>query len=249
MNERRSFGQLLILVLLTQVFSLLQLSAGSNDEALALVALKATITDPQNHLGDWKVVDASTNDPCLWTGVTCGNSSSSSSSLSMVVSLNLSSMNLTGTLSPELGRLKNLVTISVDCNNFTGPVPAEITTLSQLQYVNISNNNFSDGLPANFSQLQLLQVCICAGFILTFIIYFHFYFFVIAESALIIFRSIHFWGTGCFYIYSGSHAMAKMKPHVEFIHNNTICRFWIASTTICQGHCRLTCGGFPPSST
>lgn len=176
MNERRSFGQLLILVLLTQVFSLLQLSAGSNDEALALVALKATITDPQNHLGDWKVVDASTNDPCLWTGVTCGNSSSSSSSLSMVVSLNLSSMNLTGTLSPELGRLKNLVTISVDCNNFTGPVPAEITTLSQLQYVNISNNNFSDGLPANFSQLQLLQVCICAGFILTFIIYFHLFF-------------------------------------------------------------------------
>ena len=163
MKERRSFGQLLmILVLLTQVFSLLQLSAASNDEALALVALKATITDPQNHLGDWKVVvNASTNDPCLWTGVTCGNSSSSSSSsLSMVVGLNLSSMNLTGTLSPELGRLRNLVTISLDCNNFTGPVPAEITTLSQLQYVNISNNNFSDGLPANFSQLQLLQVCV-----------------------------------------------------------------------------------------
>lgn len=166
MKERRSFGQLLILVLLTQVFSLLQLSAGSNEEALALVALKATITDPQNHLGDWKVVvNASTNDPCLWTGVTCGNSSSSSSSLSMVVSLNLSSMNLTGTLSPELGRLQNLVTISLDCNNFTGPVPAEITTLSQLQYVNISNNNFSDGLPANFSQLQLLQVCVSVQFL------------------------------------------------------------------------------------
>ena len=217
MNERRRFGQLLILVLLTQVFSLLQLSAGSNEEALALVALKATITDPQNHLGDWKVVvNASTNDPCLWTGVTCGNSSSSS--LSLVVSLTLSSMNLTGTLSPELGRLKNLVTISLDCNNFTGPVPAEITTLSQLQYVNISNNNFSDGLPANFSQLQLLQVCVCAGLILMFMIYFQFlvFVFVLVASALIIFRSTHFWGTGCF-IYFGSHAMANTKPHVEFI--------------------------------
>ncbi|KAG0578088.1 hypothetical protein KC19_5G203800 [Ceratodon purpureus] len=122
------------------------------NEAVALVALKATMVDPQGHLADWRADDIST--PCFWTGVSCGNSS-------YVVSLNLSNMNLSGTVSSELGYLKNLVNISLDCNNFTGALPFDILTLSQLRYLNVSTNSFSGVLPSGFSKLQMLQVLDC----------------------------------------------------------------------------------------
>lgn len=131
------------------LFSQLAISVPFYDESLALVALKAGMSDPLMHLADWKV--NGTTSPCQWAGVACGNSSS-------VVSLNLSNLNLTGVVSSELGNLKSLVNISLDRNNFTGELPAEIVTLSQLQYLNVSTNSFSGGFPSNFSQLQLLQV-------------------------------------------------------------------------------------------
>ena len=131
------------------LFLPLAISAQIYDESLALLAMKASMSDPLMHLADWKV--NGTSSPCQWTGVTCGNSSS-------VVSLNLSNMNLTGVVSSELGNLKNLVNLSLDCNNFTAELPPEIVTLTHLQYLNVSTNSFSGALPSNFSQLQLLQV-------------------------------------------------------------------------------------------
>lgn len=124
--------------------------AAATNEGIALIALKAGISDPEGHLANWKLNGTST--PCSWTGITCGNSS-------QVVGLDLSYMNLTGTVSNDLGKLTNLVNLSLACNNFTGVLPAVIVTLSKLQYVNVSNNNFSDVFPSNFSQLQSLQVC------------------------------------------------------------------------------------------
>lgn len=124
------------------------------DEALVLVALKENMNDPLGHLADWVIsVNGTSGSPCFWTGVGCGNPSSD------VVSLNLSSMNLTGTVSSELGNFKNLVNVSLDCNNFTGELPAEIVTLSHLQYFNVSTNSFSGHLPPGFSKLQMLKVC------------------------------------------------------------------------------------------
>lgn len=120
-----------------------------SEEGLALLAMKSSFTDPQNHLENWKLNGIAT--PCLWTGITCSNASS-------VVGLNLSNMNLTGTLPADLGRLKNLVNLSLDLNNFTGVLPAEIVTLLMLQYVNISNNRFNGAFPANVSRLQSLKV-------------------------------------------------------------------------------------------
>ncbi|XP_024392526.1 uncharacterized protein [Physcomitrium patens] len=122
------------------------------EEGLALLAMKSSFADPQNHLENWKLNGTAT--PCLWTGITCSNASS-------VVGLNLSNMNLTGTLPADLGRLKNLVNISLDLNNFTGVLPAEIVTLLMLQYVNISNNRFNGAFPANVSRLQSLKVLDC----------------------------------------------------------------------------------------
>jgi hypothetical protein len=121
-----------------------------SEEGLALLAMKSSVVDPQNQLENWKLNDTNTT-PCLWSGIACNNMSS-------MVGLYLGHMNLTGTLSADVGRLKNLVNLSLEVNNFTGPLPGEIATLVNLQYVNISNNVFNDVFPSNFSLLQSLQV-------------------------------------------------------------------------------------------
>jgi len=120
-----------------------------SEEGLALLAMKASFADPMNHLENWKLNGTAT--PCLWSGIACNNMSS-------VIGLYWAHMNLTGTLSADLGRLKNLEKISIEFNNFTGMVPVEVSTLLKLQYLNISNNNFNGGLPAKISMLQSLQV-------------------------------------------------------------------------------------------
>jgi hypothetical protein len=120
-----------------------------SEEGLALLAMRSGWADPQSHLETWKLNGTAT--PCLWSGIACNNVSS-------VVGLYLGTMNLSGTLSADLGRLKSIVNLSLELNNFTGQVPAEVTTLAKLQFVNISNNNFNGPFPANFSQLQSLQV-------------------------------------------------------------------------------------------
>jgi hypothetical protein len=132
-----------------------------SEEGAALIGLKGKLVDVDGYLDNWKeaatgsgaAVPAGILNPCSWTGIKCSRLNSS------VISLDLSSMSLTGSLSgPDLGQLKNLVNISVDCNNLTGDLPAEIVTLPFLQYINVSNNNFSNYFPSNFSQLQYLQV-------------------------------------------------------------------------------------------
>ncbi len=144
-----------------QLFVVLQMGAAVlgqiSNEALALLALKTSINDPGGHLENWVQQQqggsggVSTN-PCTWTGITCN------SNMSSVISLNLSTMNLSGSVSGDLGNLPNLLNISLDCNNFTGELPPQILSLSALQYFNISNNNFSNPFFSNFSQLQNLQV-------------------------------------------------------------------------------------------
>lgn len=144
-----------------QLFVVLQMGAAVlgqiSNEALALLALKSSINDPGGHLENWVQQQQGGNggvstSPCTWTGITCN------SNMSSVISLNLSTMNLSGSVSGDLGNLPNLLNISLDCNNFTGELPPQILSLSALQYFNISNNNFSNPFLSNFSQLQNLQV-------------------------------------------------------------------------------------------
>ncbi len=138
----------------------LAMAAGTqqlSDKGAALIGLKGKLVDADGHLDDWKeaatgswaAVPAGILNPCSWTGINCSKLNSS------MISLDLSSMSLTGLLSGlDLGQLKNLVNISVDCNNLTSDLLAEIVTLP----CNTSNN-FSNYFPSNFSQLQYLQVC------------------------------------------------------------------------------------------
>lgn len=118
-------------------------------QANVLLSLKTSLIDKFGRLDTWSS-DNSTS-PCSWTGVTCN-------ATQQIVALDLSHMNLSGTLSPHISLLPHLVNLSVAANNLSGSLPTEISHLSSLRYLNISNNVFSNAFPKNFSHLNYLEV-------------------------------------------------------------------------------------------
>ncbi|KAH9714615.1 protein kinase domain-containing protein [Citrus sinensis] len=119
----------------------------------ALLALKARIThDPTNFLAqNWN-----TSTPvCNWTGVACDVHSH------RVTVLNISSLNLTGTIPSQLGNLSSLSipsaiftiytlqNVSLRKNQLTGTFPSFIFNKSSLQHLDFSFNTLSGEIPAN----------------------------------------------------------------------------------------------------
>ncbi|VFQ63344.1 unnamed protein product [Cuscuta campestris] len=122
-------------------------------DQIALLALKVHITqDPTNLLAaNW----SQTTSPCHWVGVTCG------SKHQRVTALNLSHMNLTGTLQPHLGNLSFLARLDLRSNRFNGSVPAELARLRRLKHLNLGNNGFRGEIPpwiGAFPQLRNLSL-------------------------------------------------------------------------------------------
>ncbi|CAD5173311.1 unnamed protein product [Musa acuminata subsp. malaccensis] len=125
-------------------------AAASEDvpEADALLALKAAIHDPSGALYAWNSADGH----CSWPGVACDPIRV------FVLSLDLTGLNLSGTLSPAVGRLHHLVNLSTASNSLSGPLPAELSHLSNLRHLNLSNNLFNGSFPSAFSRLKNLLV-------------------------------------------------------------------------------------------
>ncbi|XP_075510224.1 LOW QUALITY PROTEIN: uncharacterized protein LOC142546413 [Primulina tabacum] len=118
-------------------------------DRLALLAIKAEIThDPYKILTSWN----GSVHFCKWVGVICG-------SLHLrIVTLNLASLELVGTLSPFVGNLTFLAGINLELNNFHGEIPPEIGGLSRLRHLNLTNNSFSGEIPANLSGCSSLEL-------------------------------------------------------------------------------------------
>jgi len=99
----------------------------------------------ENSLGNnWTQVD----DPCQWTGVTCGSGH--------VIDLNLSGKNLSGVL-PNLSPLNQLEFLNLAYNQLTGTLPSATRLPNNLQALNLSHNQFS-GQISDLSALQKLTL-------------------------------------------------------------------------------------------
>ncbi|XP_041007376.1 protein NSP-INTERACTING KINASE 1-like isoform X1 [Juglans microcarpa x Juglans regia] len=120
---------------------------GVNFEVQALMGIKTSLKDPHGVLDNW---DGDSVDPCSWTMVTC-------SAESLVIGLGTPSQNLSGTLSPSIGNLKNLQIVLLQNNNIKGPIPAELGKLSKLHTLDLSNNFFSGEIPTTLGHLRSLQ--------------------------------------------------------------------------------------------
>ncbi|GMH06769.1 hypothetical protein Nepgr_008609 [Nepenthes gracilis] len=112
----------------------------------ALLALRQGFEFRSSALVRWD--DSNSSSVCSWEGIQCLHG--------RVISLNLTDLNLSGTVSPAISQLDELVHLSLAGNNFTGSI--EIANLSSLEFINISNNQFNGGLDWNYSSLANLQV-------------------------------------------------------------------------------------------
>nr|GMD22407.1 probable LRR receptor-like serine/threonine-protein kinase At1g06840 isoform X1 [Ipomoea batatas] len=120
------------------------------NEVEALLSIKKSLVDPYDNLRNW-----SRGDPCTsnWTGVLCHNSTKKDNYLH-VQELQLLQRNLSGTLSPELGRLSYMEILLLNGNNLTGPLPEEIGYLPNLDRIQIDQNHISGPLPKSFANLN-----------------------------------------------------------------------------------------------
>lgn len=118
-------------------------------QASVIVSVKQKFQTSSPSLDSWNMSDYMFL--CMWNGITCDENR-------LVVSLDISNLNLSGSLSPAITELQSLVNISVAGNNFFGAFLPEIHKLENLRLLNISNNVFSGNLSWEFSRLQELEV-------------------------------------------------------------------------------------------
>ncbi|KAL3520465.1 hypothetical protein ACH5RR_018614 [Cinchona calisaya] len=118
-------------------------------QASVLVSVKENFEASSPSLDSWNMSNSMFL--CMWNGIICDENR-------LVVSLDISNLNLSGFISPAITELRSLVNISVAGNSFSGDFLPEGHKLQNLQFLNISNNVFSGNLSWDFSHLQQLLV-------------------------------------------------------------------------------------------
>ncbi|KAF5810849.1 putative protein kinase RLK-Pelle-LRR-II family [Helianthus annuus] len=120
---------------------------GVNYEVAALMSMKGKMIDEYHVLDGW---DINSVDPCTWNMVAC-------SSEGFVISLEMASTGLAGTLSPSIGNLGRLRTLLLQNNALSGPIPAEIGKLTGLETLDLSSNQFVGEIPSSLGSLTRLS--------------------------------------------------------------------------------------------
>ncbi|XP_050287492.1 probable LRR receptor-like serine/threonine-protein kinase At3g47570 isoform X2 [Quercus robur] len=157
LTKRRSI--LLLLAFLLVQPCILHLSHSSNNftDQSALIAFKSEISFHPNDTifsaGNW----STTTNFCEWFGVSC------SRRRQRVTALNLSYVDLHGTISPHIGNLSFLVSLDLQNNSFSGFLPHEIGNLHRLRELRLSNNLLEGSIPPTLHNCQKLEVLFLYG--------------------------------------------------------------------------------------
>ncbi|XP_057726615.1 receptor-like protein EIX2 isoform X1 [Arachis stenosperma] len=86
-----------------------------------------------------------------------GQQSNYESNLKLIRMVDLSSNNLTGTMSPQLFSLSQLHFLNLSHNRLTGTIPKEIGNMTQLESLDLSKNELTGQIPVSISSLSLLD--------------------------------------------------------------------------------------------
>lgn len=121
-------------------------------EVRALQAIKLNLIDPNGFLSGW-----SRGDPCVsnWKGVLCFDRPAVDGYLH-VSELHLLNMNLSGSLSAEVGHLGYLRIFDVMWNAIGGSIPKEIGLMNNLEMLLLSGNQLNGSLPEEIGYLEKL---------------------------------------------------------------------------------------------
>ncbi|XP_068639576.1 receptor-like protein EIX2 [Aristolochia californica] len=79
------------------------------------------------------------------------------STLSLVIALDISNNNLSGTIPEEVGNLIGLIALNLSGNQFFGKIPQSIGKLYQLQNLDLSRNHLSGSIPPAIVSLTFLS--------------------------------------------------------------------------------------------
>ncbi|KAK7245523.1 hypothetical protein RIF29_40369 [Crotalaria pallida] len=120
---------------------------GVNYEVAALMSMKREMNDELHVMDGW---DINSVDPCTWAMVAC-------SSEGYVISLEMASASLSGTLSPGIGNLSHLQTLLLQNNQLSGPIPDEIGKLLELRTLDLSGNQLVGEIPSSLGFLTHLS--------------------------------------------------------------------------------------------
>ncbi|KAK7273200.1 hypothetical protein RIF29_14249 [Crotalaria pallida] len=128
-------------------------------QLISLLSIKSFLIDPFKSLHDWDpsppaFSNSNYQDPiwCSWTGITCHPKTF------QITSLDLSHLNLSGTISPEIRYLSNLNHLNLSGNDLSGIFQVAIFELSELRTLDISHNSFNSTFPPGISKLKFLRV-------------------------------------------------------------------------------------------
>ncbi|KAK7374104.1 hypothetical protein VNO80_07530 [Phaseolus coccineus] len=146
-----AFAVLCCFIILTEA------SQTDPSEVNALIDIKKSLIDPKNNLRNWN-----SGDPCManWTGIYCSDREEADGYFH-VQKLYLMTMNLSGSLAPQLGQLSHLKILSFMWNSLTSTIPKEIGNILSLELLLLSGNKLSGSLPdelGKLSNLNRLQV-------------------------------------------------------------------------------------------
>ncbi|KAE9461944.1 hypothetical protein C3L33_06140, partial [Rhododendron williamsianum] len=110
---------------------------GVNYEVAALMSMKNKMIDEDHVLDGW---DINSVDPCTWNMVACSPDG-------FVISLEMGSVGLSGTLSPSIGNLSHLQAMRLSKNKLSGEIPTAVANLTGLSFLDLSFNNLSGPVP------------------------------------------------------------------------------------------------------
>ena len=122
----------------------------------------------------WKCVDRDTvgSDYCLWTGITCGDDSTTSrrrlrglsSQSNDILKLDLSGMDLVGSIPSSMATMSSLEYLDLSKNSFDGVFPTVIGSwLTVLTTLDLHDNSFSGTIPLSVYSLRKLQLLDLSG--------------------------------------------------------------------------------------